>query len=76
VPRLTIRYGVARRGVLMNGFDLAAASLEDPGRGDRFDDHLVRLSTQWAWMSQPVDRLVLEATGPVMVESVRLRAGD
>lgn len=70
-PEVTIRYGVAREGVLENGFTFDAWSLSG-----RFDDHLVRLSTQWAWTSAPVDRLLLEASGPVMVEAVRIRAGD
>ena len=41
-----------------------------------FEDHLVRLSSQWSWTSEPVDRLVLETDGPVMVDAVLIRAGD
>ncbi|MEJ2085887.1 MAG: hypothetical protein P8Y44_09440, partial [Acidobacteriota bacterium] len=41
-----------------------------------FDDYLVRLSSQWRWASTNIDKLVLKASGPVLVGEVLLRRGD
>ncbi len=45
-------------------------------REPAFDDYLVRLSSQWRWSSTSVDKLVLKASGPVMIGEVLLRRGD
>ncbi len=41
-----------------------------------YEDYLVRLSSQWKWMSTPVSQLVLTASGPVEIGEVLLRGGD
>jgi hypothetical protein len=38
--------------------------------------YLVRLSTQWAWMDRPVDKIVLTTTAPLTLEQACLRKGD
>jgi len=45
-------------------------------REPAFDDYLVRLSSQWRWASTNIDKLVLKASGPVLVGEVLLRRGD
>jgi hypothetical protein len=45
-------------------------------RAPVFDDYLVRLSSQWRWASTSIDKLVLKASGPVLIEQVLLRRGD
>ena len=39
-------------------------------------DYLVRLSSEYAWMSQPVDALVLESNTPFRLREANLRKGD
>ncbi len=39
-------------------------------------DYLIRLSTQWKWMHEPIEELTLSSTRPVVIEKVILRKGD
>jgi len=45
-------------------------------RRRRLDDYLIRLTTQWQWVSTDVNRLVLRTDAPVLIDSVLLRGGD
>ncbi|MCP4654299.1 MAG: hypothetical protein GY856_02650 [bacterium] len=39
-------------------------------------DYLIRLSTQWKWMHEPIEELTLRSSRPVVIERVVLRKGD
>jgi hypothetical protein len=43
---------------------------------DACKDYLIRLSSEYAWMSQPVDSLVLESNTPFRLREANLRKGD
>ncbi len=69
--RLTdIRFDIPRDSL----FEVVDAEIVRRPAG--YQEYLVRLSTQWQWMSEPVSRLVLRASGPVEVGEVLLRGGD
>ena len=59
-----------------DGSDYEIVSVELAVREPVFDDYLVRLSSQWRWASTSIDKLVLKASGPVLVGDVLLRRGD
>ncbi|MDP6627447.1 MAG: hypothetical protein QGG50_06065 [Methanopyri archaeon] len=46
------------------------------GPSETYNDHLIRLSTQWSWMTEEIDALNVSATHPVRIESVHVRRGD
>ncbi len=58
------------------GSDFEIVGVDVDLREPAFDDYLVRLSSQWRWSSTNIDKLVLKASGPVMVGEVLLRRGD
>ncbi len=58
------------------GSDFEIVGVDVGLRKPIFDDYLVRLSSQWRWASTNIDKLVLKASGPVLVEQVLLRRGD
>lgn len=41
-----------------------------------YKDYLIRISSQWAWMEEPVDSLLLESSVLVNIEKVYMRKGD
>lgn len=47
-------------------------------RGGRLDaiDYLIRLSTQWKWMHEPIEEITVRSSRPVVIEKVILRQGD
>ncbi len=55
-------------------FEVVSAEIQRRPAG--YEDYLVRLSSQWKWVSEPVSRLVLTTSGPVEVGEVLLRGGD
>jgi len=57
-----------------SSFELFAAYLLR--RPVRYEDYLVRLPTQWHWFQGGQEELVIEASGPVEIEAIRLRGGD
>jgi hypothetical protein len=46
------------------------------GPSDTYNDYLIRLSTQWSWMTEGIDALNVSATYPVRIEGVHVRRGD
>ena len=72
-------HAVVRMGLrmLLEGeSDFEIVGVDVDLREPAFDDYLVRLSSQWRWSSTNIDKLVLKASGPVMVGEVLLRRGD
>lgn len=46
-------------------------------KGDnQFHDYLVRISTQWSWMTQPIDKITLIADHNVQLRKLEIRKGD
>jgi len=43
---------------------------------DQLEDYLVRVSTQWQWMSAEVDKLVVSSTGDLVISEIHIREGD
>ena len=43
---------------------------------DHLEDYLVRISSQWEWMSQAIDSLLITSTGDLELENVWIRKGD
>jgi len=39
-------------------------------------DYLVRMSTQWAWVAKPINKVTITTTAPITIEQVYLRKGD
>ncbi len=45
-------------------------------QSEEFNDYLIRLSTQWSWMTEDIDAFHVTASYPVRIESVYVRGGD
>ena len=43
---------------------------------DKFEDYLIRISSQWEWMSEPVNSLIIKSSAPVEIEKILIRKGD
>jgi hypothetical protein len=43
---------------------------------DQPEDYLVRVSTQWQWMSEDVDKLVISSSGNLVISELHIREGD
>jgi len=43
---------------------------------DLFEDYLVRVSTQWQWMSEDVNELVISSSGNLVISELYVREGD
>lgn len=41
-----------------------------------YKDYLIRISTQWAWMHEPVDNITLYSDDNVSIDSIMIRKGD
>jgi hypothetical protein len=74
--KVRVRYGT-NPGASFE-FDLVQPAPDEDQRAftDGCKDYLVRLSSEYAWMSQPVDSLVLESNTPFRLREANLRKGD
>ncbi|HEY3236079.1 MAG TPA: hypothetical protein VGJ84_15285, partial [Polyangiaceae bacterium] len=76
--KLKVQYGKSPQGTiefdLVRPLEVGRALLQEYTNGCK--DYLVRLSSQWAWMAQPVDQLVLESSVPIRLRAASIRKGD
>ncbi len=63
---LTLTYGENGRSRII--FDVIPSEV--------YKDYLVRISTQWEWMSQPIDTLRVAVSAPVQIERIQIKKGD
>lgn len=63
---VTLRYG--KQNAAQIQFDVVASKKEE--------DYLIRISTQWAWMSEPIDAITVEASTLIHISQVLIRKGD
>ena len=58
------------------GSEFEIAGVELVRRPRDFDDYLIRLSSQWRWVSDDIQQLILRSNSSVLVDSVYIRSGD
>lgn len=42
----------------------------------KYEDYLIRISSQWEWMNSPVNKISLESSGSIIIEQAFIRKGD
>ena len=62
-----VRYGTGMANTI--SFDVLASPNNEV-------DYLVRISMQWAWMSQPISRMTIESSVPLRMTQLMIRKGD
>jgi len=63
---VSIRYGIN-----------STSSIEfDTIPGASFEDYLIRISSQWSWMSEPVDEITIMTTENILINEISIRKGD
>lgn len=63
---VTLRYGKQNAAQLQ--FDVVASNTEE--------EYVIRISTQWAWMSEAIDAITVEASTPIHISQLLIRKGD
>ena len=43
---------------------------------NQLEDYLVRVSTQWQWMSEDVTKLIISSSGNLVISELYIREGD
>jgi hypothetical protein len=80
--QVTLRYGAEPQATFE--FDLVRPDLDAPGMPEALarsfelecKRYVVRLSAQYAWSSQPVSKIHLDSSVPIVLEAAELLAGD